>query len=111
MPLVPIDIMVPSADSPVLSCEMKEGRVENTESSESADAIDSIPIALAQNAGMNVIDSAAELHSRHRKGDDLWIGVDVKGMKIADMRHKNIIEPWPQRSRSSSLPLKLPRCS
>lgn len=58
-----------------------------------ADAIDSIPITLAENAGMDVIDTLAGLHSKQLLENNPWIGVDVKGLKVADMRKKNIIEP------------------
>ena len=58
-----------------------------------ADALDSIPITLAENAGMDVIDTLAGLHSRQLSENNPWIGVDVKGLKVADMRKKNIIEP------------------
>lgn len=58
-----------------------------------ADAMDSIPITLAENAGMDVIDTLAALHSKQLSENNPWIGVDVKGLKVADMRKKNIIEP------------------
>lgn len=58
-----------------------------------ADAIESIPIALAENAGMDVIDVTAEIRSKQLSGNNPWMGVDVKGLKVADMRKKNIIEP------------------
>ena len=58
-----------------------------------ADAIDSIPIALAENAGMDVIDTVAGIRSKQLSGNNPSIGVDVKEMKVADMRKKNIIEP------------------
>jgi thermosome len=58
-----------------------------------ADAMESIPITLAENAGMDVIDTIAALHSKQLLENNPWIGVDVKGLKVADMRKKNIIEP------------------
>ena len=58
-----------------------------------ADAIDSIPIALAENAGMDVIDTVTGIRSKQLSGNNPSIGVDVKEMKVADMRKKNIIEP------------------
>ena len=58
-----------------------------------ADAIDSIPIALAANAGMDVIDTIADLRSKQLSGNNPSIGIDVKEMKVADMRKKNIVEP------------------
>ncbi|MEO9320138.1 MAG: thermosome subunit alpha [Nitrososphaera sp.] len=58
-----------------------------------ADALESIPIALAENAGMDIIDSIAGLHSRQSEENNPWIGIDVRGLKVADMRKKNVIEP------------------
>jgi chaperonin GroEL (HSP60 family) len=58
-----------------------------------ADAIESIPITLAENAGMDVIDVTAEIRSKQLSGNNPWMGVDVKGLKVTDMRKKNIIEP------------------
>ena len=58
-----------------------------------ADAIESIPLALTENAGMDVIDTIAEMRSKQLSGNNPWIGVDVKRMRVADMRKINIIEP------------------
>jgi len=57
-----------------------------------ADAIESIPITLAENAGLDVINTLTEVRSK--QSSNPWIGVDVKEMKVADMRKKNIIEPF-----------------
>jgi thermosome len=58
-----------------------------------ADALDSIPVALAENAGMDVIDTIAGIRSKQSAGNNPWIGVDVKELRVADMRKKNIVEP------------------
>lgn len=58
-----------------------------------AEAIESIPIVLAENAGMDVIDTIARIRSKQLSQNNPWIGVDVKAMKVADMRKLNIIEP------------------
>jgi archaeal chaperonin len=58
-----------------------------------AEAIESIPIVLAENAGMDVIDTIAGIRSKQLSQNNPWIGVDVKAMKVADMRKLNIIEP------------------
>lgn len=42
---------------------------------------------------MDVIDVIAELRSKQLSGNNPWIGVDVKDLKVADMRKKNIVEP------------------
>lgn len=57
-----------------------------------ANAIESIPITLAENAGMDLIDTLTEIRSR-QSSTSPWIGVEVKEMKVADMRKKNVIEP------------------
>jgi chaperonin GroEL (HSP60 family) len=58
-----------------------------------AEAISSIPITLAENAGMDVIDTIAEIRSKQLSQNNPWIGVDVKAMKVGNMRKINIIEP------------------
>lgn len=58
-----------------------------------ADALDSIPITLAENARMDVIDTLAGLHSKQLLENNPWIGIDVKGLEVADTRKKNIIKP------------------
>jgi archaeal chaperonin len=58
-----------------------------------AEAVESIPIVLAENAGMDVIDTIAGIRSKQLSQNNPWIGVDVKAMKVADMRKLNIIEP------------------
>jgi thermosome len=58
-----------------------------------AEAIGSIPIALAENAGMDVIDTIAEIRSKQLSQNNPWIGVDVKAMKVGNMRKIKIIEP------------------
>ncbi len=57
-----------------------------------ADAIESIPITLAENAGMDVINTLTEIRSK--QSTSLWTGVDVKEMKVGDMRKKSVIEPF-----------------
>jgi chaperonin GroEL (HSP60 family) len=57
-----------------------------------AEAIETIPLTLAQNAGMDPIDTQVELRSQHGKGKK-WYGVDVIGNEITDMFEKEVIEP------------------
>lgn len=58
-----------------------------------ADALESIPLALAENAGMDLIDSITQLHAIQESSNSPWIGVDVRNSRIADMMKGNIIEP------------------
>lgn len=57
-----------------------------------ADALEAIPSALAENAGMDPIDIIAELRKNH-EGGNRWYGIDVYAKKTADSWANNIIEP------------------
>ncbi|MBI3840378.1 MAG: TCP-1/cpn60 chaperonin family protein [Thaumarchaeota archaeon] len=57
-----------------------------------ADAMESIPMTLAENAGMDPIDTQVDLRSRHGK-QGKWYGVDALNGKVADMYAKNVWEP------------------
>jgi archaeal chaperonin len=57
-----------------------------------ADALDSLPLALAENAGMDPIDTMTELRSKQSKGSK-WTGIDVRNMVVADMFKQNVLEP------------------
>ncbi|HET7391310.1 MAG TPA: thermosome subunit beta [Nitrososphaeraceae archaeon] len=58
-----------------------------------ADALDSIPLTLAENAGMDPIDTMAELRAKQSKGSKLTIGVDVRNLGVTDMFKQNVLEP------------------
>jgi chaperonin GroEL (HSP60 family) len=57
-----------------------------------ADALEAIPAALAQNAGMHVIDALAELRARQSQGLT-QSGIGVMEGKIADMEKLEVYEP------------------
>jgi archaeal chaperonin len=57
-----------------------------------ADALDSIPVSLAENAGMDPIDTMAELRAKQNKGAK-WTGVDVRNTKVTDMFKQDVLEP------------------
>ncbi len=57
-----------------------------------AEALESIPMALAENAGMDPIDTQVELRTRHGQGV-IWAGVDPFKGKVADMAKQNVYEP------------------
>jgi archaeal chaperonin len=59
-----------------------------------AEGLEEIPLTLARNAGMNEIDSLAELHLKHSlsKGDSSFNGVDTVQRKINNM-FPHVIEP------------------
>jgi archaeal chaperonin len=57
-----------------------------------ADALEVIPITLAENAGMDPIDTTTDLRAKQSKGSK-WIGIDVKTAKITDISKLDIFEP------------------
>jgi thermosome len=57
-----------------------------------AESLEVIPLTLAENAGMDSIDTMTELRSRQSKGST-WSGVDARNSRIADMAEQDIVEP------------------
>jgi len=57
-----------------------------------ADAVEVIPRTLAENAGLDPIDTLIELRKEHKKGSKT-AGVDVFTGKITDMKKNKVIEP------------------
>ena len=57
-----------------------------------ADALEAIPLALAENAGMDPIDTLTNLRSKQIKGEK-WICIDVMKAKVGNMQSSDIIEP------------------
>jgi len=68
-----------------------EGR-EQLAAEKFADALESIPLTLAENAGMDPIDTLTALRSRQLKGEK-WTGIDVMKGRISNMKSSDIIEP------------------
>jgi archaeal chaperonin len=56
------------------------------------EALETLPTALAENAGLDPIDILVQLRVAHDKGQ-LWAGVDVNESKVADLKEKGILEP------------------
>jgi len=57
-----------------------------------AEALESIPLTIAENAGMDPIDTMTALRSQQSQGHK-WTGIDAKKGKIADMFSQDIVEP------------------
>jgi len=58
-----------------------------------AEALESIPVAIAQNAGVNPIDILVDLKSKHNSAQNLWFGVNTKTGKASDMLKMDVVEP------------------
>ncbi|RLI37837.1 thermosome subunit [Candidatus Bathyarchaeota archaeon] len=57
-----------------------------------AEAIETIPITLGENAGLDPIDILSDLRARHDKGER-WAGVNVFEGKVDDMGKLDVYEP------------------
>ena len=68
-----------------------EGR-EQLAAEKFADSLESIPLALAENTGMDPIDTLATLRSKQLKGEK-WTGIDVVKARVVNMKSSDIIEP------------------
>src|SRR2546429_2744584 len=58
-----------------------------------ADALEAIPVAIAQNAGIDPIDIMVDLRAKHNTPANKWFGVNVYTGKAADMWKLNVVEP------------------
>lgn len=57
-----------------------------------AEALETIPLTIAENAGMDPIDTMANLRAKQNQGQK-WTGIDARNMKISDMMAINVVEP------------------
>lgn len=57
-----------------------------------ADALESIPKTLAQNAGMDPVDTQVEIRAKHVQGKK-WFGINVRAGKVSDMMGDHVVEP------------------
>jgi chaperonin GroEL (HSP60 family) len=57
-----------------------------------AEAMEVIPITLAENAGMDPIDAISEMQSRHERGE-IWAGLNSLDGEVSDMAELDVYEP------------------
>ena len=57
-----------------------------------AEALEVIPLTIAENAGMDPIDTMVSLRAKQSDGKK-WTGINAKEGKISDMLAQNIVEP------------------
>ena len=58
-----------------------------------AEALESIPIALALNAGMDPIDAQVEFRAKHATENGKWFGIEAADGKVKDMYQRQVFEP------------------
>ena len=57
-----------------------------------AEALEVIPLTIAENAGMDPINTMVTLRAKHSQGKK-WTGIDARNTRVADMFSIDIIEP------------------
>jgi len=57
-----------------------------------AEALEIIPLTIAENAGMDPINTMVTLRAKHSQGKK-WTGIDARNTRVADMYAIDIIEP------------------
>ncbi|MFC1506212.1 thermosome subunit beta [Thermoproteota archaeon] len=57
-----------------------------------SDALESIPMTLAENAGLDPVDILVDLRSKHDKGQ-IWAGIDPLKGKVRDISQIGVYEP------------------
>ncbi|MFZ0185031.1 MAG: thermosome subunit beta [Nitrosotalea sp.] len=57
-----------------------------------AEALEIIPLTIAENAGMDPINTMVTLRAKHSQGRK-WTGIDARNTRVADMFSIDIIEP------------------
>ena len=57
-----------------------------------AEALEAVPIALAENAGIDPIDAQVEFRAKHAEGGK-WVGIDALAGKVRDMYDRQVFEP------------------
>ncbi len=72
---------------------MKVGGREQLAVEAFAEAIEAIPLTLAENAGLDPIDIMVALRAKHEAADSKTFGIDVSTGKIVDMKAKLVLEP------------------
>ncbi|UCH69702.1 MAG: TCP-1/cpn60 chaperonin family protein [Candidatus Bathyarchaeota archaeon] len=57
-----------------------------------AEALEAVPITLAENAGLDPIDTMSKLRVLHEKGD-VWAGIEAHKGKVMNMKRLSVFEP------------------
>lgn len=57
-----------------------------------AEALEVIPLTIAENAGMDPIDTMVNLRAKQSQGQK-WMGIDARKGKLSDMYSQDIVEP------------------
>jgi len=74
-----------------------------------ADALESIPLALAENCGLNPMHEVTSIKTRQVKEKNPWLGIDCMGKGTCDMKSQHVIETLTSKKQQISLATQLVR--
>ncbi|KAI4483810.1 hypothetical protein M0804_008070 [Polistes exclamans] len=72
-----------------------------------AEALETIPMALAENSGLSPVDSLAEIKARQIAEDNPTLGIDCLNRGTADMKVQNVIETLTSKTQQICLATQL----
>jgi thermosome len=67
-----------------------------------AETLEIVPRTLAENTGMDAIDTLVSLRAKHKKEDGSHMGVDVHASSVADMKALGVFEPLKVKTQAIS---------
>ena len=76
-----------------------------------ADALDTIPLALAENAGLSPIQSLTEVRSRQLKENNPHLGIDCNSSGTNDMKEQNVFETLSGKKQQLFLATQVSSCA
>jgi len=99
--------VVPGGGSPEIELAMKlNSFAKNVEGREQlaveafVNAMESIPRALAENAGLDPIDILVSLRTSHEEGKGKSYGVDVYSGKVRDLSEEGVVDPFTVKTQA-----------
>jgi len=72
-----------------------------------ADALESVPMALAENSGLSSFQTVTEIKARQLKEKNPWLGIDCLSKGTNDMKVQNVIETLNSKKQQISLATQL----
>lgn len=72
-----------------------------------AEALEAVPMALAENSGLSPVDALAEIKARQLTEDNPSLGIDCLNRGTADMKVQNVIETLASKTQQICLATQL----
>ncbi|XP_076760782.1 chaperonin containing TCP1 subunit 5 [Xylocopa sonorina] len=93
-----------------LACAAKANKISTLEQyafRAFAEALEAVPMALAENSGLSPVDSLAEIKARQLAENNPTLGIDCLNRGTSDMQMQNVIETLTSKTQQISLATQL----